>query len=233
MKLTFFLFFAIFNLSFSYVNIHPTFFDKRIDMNGSYQEFTLFNQSNDTVLYRIYVEPHSKVSNKDMSSWINFYPRSLTLKPGESGKIQVDIASKKKIEAGEYSAILGIRELPVYEKVISENGAGLSILTDLKLVLNGYAGDINPKLQFSNLNVDIKKNSISLKGAVQNIGKRRGKYELYLGEYFLGNLRIHSNEKLNLDTLDFKYSGEIEKAPKKELIIIDYIDKKPVGKIKL
>ncbi|MGL5349687.1 MAG: hypothetical protein ACRDA0_03865 [Cetobacterium sp.] len=233
MKNIFFLFFAIFNLTFSYVNIHPTFFDKRIDFNGSYQEYTLFNQSSNTVLYRIYVEPHSKGSNKDMSDWVNFYPRSLTLKPGESGKIQVDIASKKKLEAGEYSAVLGIRELPIYEKVVSEKGAGLSILTDLKLVLNGYAGDINPNLQFSNLNVDINKNTITLNGSVKNIGKRRGKYELYLDEYFLGNLRIHSNEKLDLNALDFKYSGEIKNKLKKELLIIDYIDKKPIGKIKL
>ncbi|MGL5935501.1 MAG: hypothetical protein ACRCZI_07750 [Cetobacterium sp.] len=233
MKLIFFLFFATFNLTFSYVNIHPTFFDKRIDFNGSYKEFTLFNQSNNTVLYRIYTEPHLGSTNKDMSSWVNFYPRSLTLKPGESGKIQVEIASKKKLENGEYSAVLGIRELPVYEKVISEKGAGLSILTDLKLVLNGYAGDINPKLQLSNLNLDITKTSIALAGEVKNIGKRRGKYELYIGEYFLGNLRIHSNEKLNLSNLDFKYSGEIKNNFKKELIIIDYTDKKQVGKIKL
>ncbi|MGL5314619.1 MAG: hypothetical protein ACRC92_15315, partial [Peptostreptococcaceae bacterium] len=108
-----------------------------------------------------------------------------------------------------------------------------SILTDLKLVLNGYAGDINPNLQFSNLNVDINKNTITLNGSVKNIGKRRGKYELYLDEYFLGNLRIHSNEKLDLNALDFKYSGEIKNKLKKELLIIDYIDKKPIGKIKL
>ncbi|MGL4652738.1 hypothetical protein [Cetobacterium sp.] len=233
MKFIFFLFFGIFNLTFSYINIHPTFFDKRIDLNGSYQEFTLFNQSKDTVLYRIYTEPHSKETSKDMSAWINFYPRSLTLRPGESGKIQIDIASKKKIPVGEYSAVLGIRELPIYEKVISEKEVGLSILTDLKLVLNGYAGDINPKLQFSNLSIDTTKDSISLKGVVQNIGKRRGKYELYLGDYFLGNLRIYSNEKLDLGTLDFKYSGEIKNNLKKELIIVDYLDKKPVGKIKL
>ncbi|MGL5613148.1 hypothetical protein, partial [Cetobacterium sp.] len=88
-----FLFFIIFKLSLSYINIHPTFFDKPIDFGGSYQEFTLFNQSSDTVLYRIYCESYKDSSNKDMSKWVNFYPRSITLAPGESGKIQVSIAS--------------------------------------------------------------------------------------------------------------------------------------------
>ena len=113
-----FLFFVIFKLSLSYINIHPTFFDKSIDFEGSYQEFTLFNQSNDTVLYRIYCEPYKDSTNKDMSKWVNFYPRSITLAPGESGKIQVSVASNSKIEWGEYSAVLGVRELPLYEKVI-------------------------------------------------------------------------------------------------------------------
>ncbi|MGL5413220.1 hypothetical protein [Cetobacterium sp.] len=58
-----FLFFIIFKLSLSYINIHPTFFDKPIDFGGSYQEFTLFN---DTVLYRIYCESYKDSSNKDM-----------------------------------------------------------------------------------------------------------------------------------------------------------------------
>lgn len=228
-----FLFFVIFKLSLSYINIHPTFFDKSIDFEGSYQEFTLFNQSNDTVLYRIYCEPYKDSTNKDMSKWVNFYPRSITLAPGESGKIQVSVASNSKIEWGEYSAVLGVRELPLYEKVIKENSSGLGILTDLKLVINGYAGNISPKLAFSNLNLEINPNKISLNGIVQNLGERRGKFELYIDDYFLGNLRIHSKESLNLKDLKFIYNGNHKLKSKKNLIIIDYITKKTVGKIKL
>lgn len=228
-----FLFFVIFKLSLSYINIHPTFFDKSIDFEGSYQEFTLFNQSNDTVLYRIYCEPYKDSTNKDMSKWVNFYPRSITLAPGESGKIQVSVASNSKIEWGEYSAVLGVRELPLYEKVIKENSSGLGILTDLKLVINGYAGNISPKLAFSNLNLEINPNKISLNGVVQNLGERRGKFELYIDDYFLGNLRIHSKESLDLKDLQFTYSGSHKLKSKKNLIIVDYITKKTVGKIKL
>ena len=232
MKLLF-LFFIIFKLSLSYINIHPTFFDKPIDFEGSYQEFTLFNQSSDTVLYRIYCEPYKDSSNNDMSKWVNFYPRSITLAPGESGKIQVSIASNSKIETGEYSAVLGIRELPLYEKVIKETLSSIGILTDLKLVINGYAGNISPKLTFSNLNLEISSNKISLNGVVENRGERRGKFELYIDDYFLGNLRIHSKESLNLKNLDFIYTGNHKLKSKKTLIIVDYITKKTVGKIKI
>lgn len=228
-----FLFFIIFKISLSYINIHPTFFDKPIDFGGSYQEFTLFNQSKDTVLYRIYCEPYEKDSNRDMSQWVNFYPRSITLAPGESGKIQVSIASNSKIETGEYSTILGIRELPLYEKVVAENSTGIGILTDLKLVINGYAGNISPKLIFSNLNLEVNPNKITLKGNVENRGERRGKFELYVDDYFLGNLRIHSKESLDLKDLEFNFVGNHKLKSKKNLIIIDYITKKTVGIIKL
>lgn len=227
------LFFVVFNFSFGYVNIHPTFFDKPIDFNGSYQEFTLFNQSSEKVLYRIYCESYKVKGEKDMSKWVTFYPRSLTLEPGESGKIQVSIASNSKIESGEYSAVLGIRELPLYEKIISEKSSGLGILTDLKLVLNGYAGNISPKLLFSNLNLDLKPEKISLNGVVKNSGKRRGKFELYVDDYFLGNLRIHQSETLDLNSLDFSYLGKYNLNSKKNLIIVDYVTKQIVGKIKL
>lgn len=232
MKLLF-LFFIIFKLSLSYINIHPTFFDKPIDFGGSYQEFTLFNQSSDTVLYRIYCEPYKDSSNKDMSKWVNFYPRSITLAPGENGKIQVSIASNSKIEIGEYSAVLGIRELPLYEKVIKKNLSSIGILTDLKLVINGYAGNISPKLAFSNLSLETTSDKISLNGVVENRGERRGKFELYIDDYFLGNLRIHSKESLNLKDLEFTYTGIYKLKSKKNLIIVDYITKKTVGKIKL
>lgn len=228
MKNIFFLFFALFNLTFSYININPTFFDKRIDYDGSYQEYTLFNPSKNKVTYRIYTEAYTKGETLDMSKWVQFYPRSLTLNPGESGKIQVKVASNSKIKSGEYSAVLGVRELPLYEKIRDEKSSGIGILTDLKLVLNGYAGDVNPKLKFSNLSANIEKNLISISGLVKNVGERRGKFELYLDEYFLGNLRIYSKEEIDLKSAGFEFKGKLKKNPKSSLIIRDYISKEVV-----
>ncbi|MGL4868235.1 MAG: hypothetical protein ACRC4S_06260 [Cetobacterium sp.] len=232
MKFIFFVFFVLFNSAFSYININPTYFDKRIDYDGSYEEFTLFNPSKETVTYRIYTEPYSKREGLDMSKWVEFYPRSMTLKPGENGKIQVNIASRTKLKQGEYSAVLGVRELPLYKKVREEKSSGIGILTDLKLVLNGYAGDISPKLNFKNLDAVLKNNKISISGIVQNIGKRRGKFELYYDEYFLGNLRIHANEKIDLKKANFLYDGSLKKKPKNLLVVRDYKTKEVVMSVK-
>ncbi|MGL5377933.1 MAG: hypothetical protein ACRDAT_06560 [Cetobacterium sp.] len=227
-----FLFFALFNFAFSYININPTYFDKRIDYDGNYEEFTLFNPSKETITYRIYTEPYSKGENQDMSKWVEFYPRSITLKSGEQGKIQVSIASRTKLKSGEYSAVLGIRELPLYKKVKNEKSSGVGIFTDLKLVLNGYAGDIAPKLKFKNIDTELKDNNISISGTVQNVGKRRGKFELYLDEYFLGNLRIHSDEKIDLRESNFSFNGDLKKTPKKNLVVRDYKTKEVVMSVK-
>ena len=226
------LFLFLFKLSFSYINIHPLFFDKPIDHNGSYQEFTLFNQSSDPILYRIYVEENPKNKEMSMHKWVNFYPRSLTLKPGEIGKIQMSIASHSKLPKGEYSTIFGIREIPIFQKEKTEN-SNLSVYTDLKMVLNGYAGNIQPNLNFKNLKVLEKNKKIILQGQVHNIGERRGKFELYIDNNFLGNLRIHSNESLNLDNLNFYCNRELITKKPKYLIINDYITKKQIKKIKI
>ncbi|MGL6114497.1 MAG: hypothetical protein ACRC1R_05605 [Cetobacterium sp.] len=211
-------FLCIFNLTFSYINIHPTSFDKRIDFQGSFQEYTLENNSSNPLMYRIYLEEHrdKKLSMKD---YIDYYPKSLTLKPGESGTIKVHISSNCQIPKGEYFAILGIRELPVFlEK--SQDKSNIKILTDLKLSLMGYGGDIYSDLKFKNLKLINKNQKIILGGSIENIGEKRGKYEIYLNDHFLGNLRILSKETLNLENLDFSSNEKI--LSKNKIKFLDY-----------
>lgn len=227
-----YLFFLVFKLTFSYINIHPTTFDKPIDNEGSYQEFTLFNQSNDSILYRIYSEEDSDPQIKSMVNWMNFYPKTLTLKPGEMGKIQLSIASHSKLKEGEYAGILGIREIPIYKEIQKNTGTNIKTYTDLKIVLMGYAGDIAPKLKFTDLKI-LETNYIKLCGFIENIGEKRGKFEFYLGNNFLGNLRIMSNEKINLNHFDFSFKKKDKYNISNILIIKDYESKKIIKKIKI
>ncbi|MEG0135016.1 MAG: hypothetical protein RSC71_03835 [Cetobacterium sp.] len=226
------IFLVLFKVTFSYINIHPTYFDKRIDEDGSYQEYTLYNKKNEPVMYKIYTE-EDKMNPDEMYKWIEFYPRSIILKPGETGKIQVHIKSPSNVKSGEYFAVLGIKELPVFEKVAKEVGAGVSIFTNFRLIISGYVGNINPKLKFKNLSLKNLEDDISIAGEVSNLGKRKGKFELYLDEYYLGNLKVLSNENLNLDKLGFIYSKDKTFKIPKNLILKDYETKKEVGRIKL
>lgn len=228
-----FIFFLIFKITLSYINIYPTNFDKKIDYDGSYQEFILFNQSNNSVLYRIYLEEDVKNINSSMVSWMNFYPRSLTLKPGESGKIQLSIASYKKLKEKEYFGILGIREIPIYKESKRNNQSNISIFTDLKLVLTGFGGDIFPILKTENIKIYKNKNTFKIYGFVKNIGKRRGRFKLYLGDIFLGNLLILPKEKLKLEDFNFSFNLKKKKDISNILIFKDYKSKKIVKKVKI
>ena len=228
MKL-FLIFFLIHQSLFAYINIHPTTFDKRIDFEGSYEEYTLVNTSNNPIMYRIYTEK-DKNSNLNMESFMEYYPRSLVLKPGEMGKIQLSISSNSKIPEGEYSGILGIRELPVFNENNNKT-SGVQILTDLKLTLMGYAGDISPKLIFKNLKITNKKNKNILNGLIKNSGKLRGKYEIYINEHFLGYLRILPGEELDFYKMDF--SGEFKLEKNNKLKILNYTTKELIYEIKI
>lgn len=235
MKVTIIFLFLLSQIVFGYINIHPTTFDKRIDRGGSYQEFTLHNSKSEPIMYRIYSETDGE--NSLMADGMEIYPRSLILKPGETRKIQLHIAVDEKLPPGEYSAILGVRELPVYEKAKNGN-VGVTILTDFRLVLNGYAGDIAPILKTENLKlIDEKdsesRDSLKLIGKIENIGKLRGRFEVFASSNFLGNLRIMAGEKLDFKDFDFSVRKDENFKKPEEIIIKDYESKKEVMKVKI
>lgn len=82
-KIILIIYLIIINFSYGYMNIYPLNFDKRIDGIGEVQEYTLTNITNEVKRYRVNIE---KVEENDMSEWIEFYPKSLTLNPGEEKK---------------------------------------------------------------------------------------------------------------------------------------------------
>ncbi len=103
--------------AFSYMNVDPVIFDKRIDNGGATQEYHITNVTNSPIGYRVYTEKIPEAKN-DMTSWIEYYPRELKLSPGETGKIKVLIEAPDKVKKGEYISTLGIKEvnIPTSEK---------------------------------------------------------------------------------------------------------------------
>lgn len=216
------LFLLSLQITYAYINIYPLSFDKKIDDEGSYQEYSLFNQTNKPIFYRVYVEKPSNSKDRDMSKWINYFPHSLTLKPGEEGIIKINIASYEALPEGEYSAILGIREIPVYEEEIKKEKSSITVYTDFKLVLNGYAGNIFPKLEIKNIGIEENSDRVTLKGTITNIGKRQGRYKIYLDEYFLGNLRLNKGDSLEFKENEFYYLKDKNYKRPKKLVIKDF-----------
>lgn len=190
--------------SFSYMNVDPVIFDKRIDNGGSSQEYHITNVTNTPVGYRIYTEKIPETKN-DMTSWIEYYPRELKLSPGETGKIKVLIEAPDKTKEGEYISTLGIKEvnIPTSEK----KNSTVQIYTNLKIEIAGFVGDLKPELELKNLNLD----GNNLKLEIKNIGNIRTKVEVYLSDLkgdnkvFIDNARLlQGNSKMITKKLELK-----------------------------
>jgi hypothetical protein len=200
------IFFILTFKTFAYMQVAPVIFDKRIDKEGAAQEFYITNPTAKEVGYRLYKEKSD--NGLDMTPYMEFYPKSLKLKPGQSEKVRVYIEAPKEAKQGEYTAIMGIKEINI--PGIEKKGNGSVIIyTDLKLELAGYVGDLKPKLQIDDL--ELKNNELSFK--ISNIGEIRTKVEAYLESdnlkeaKYLDSFRLLKgykntfNQKLDIDNL--------------------------------
>lgn len=201
------------NLTYSYININPVHFDKVITGKGDGQEYTLYNGTSLPVRYTVYLDKPER--EKTMEEWIEYYPKSITLQPGSEGKVRIYIKTPEKIEAGEYRAILGFREMAVpTEEAMRKGESTVKLLTNLRMEITGFAGDISPQLEFSGTSILKRESSIEFLGEIKNTGKRRGKYELYLTnsknreKYFLGDMNILSGEKVDFSQFNQEIKNE-------------------------
>ena len=114
MKKILILLIIISNIAFSYINIYPTKFEKDIS-NGAEENFKLYNRSEDTVKYRIYLDDFTNKEN-DMSKWIELYPSSISLAPLEEKEIRLLVNKPLGAKPGKYGARLIIKEVRVPSK---------------------------------------------------------------------------------------------------------------------
>lgn len=136
-KLYIFLILLLSQVSYSYINIYPTGFDKDIT-NGATESFKLYNRTNEEVKYRIYIEKN--VEENSMADWIEIYPQSISLKPLEEKELRILVAPPKKTKNGVYKARLVVKEVEVPSK---NKRKKVKIMTIFKLNMKGYIGEIN------------------------------------------------------------------------------------------
>lgn len=136
-KLYIFLILLLSQVSYSYINIYPTGFDKDIT-NGATESFKLYNRTNEEVKYRIYIEKN--VEENSMADWIEIYPQSISLKPLEEKELRILVAPPKNTKNGVYKARLVVKEVEVPSKNKREKA---KIMTIFKLNMKGYIGEIN------------------------------------------------------------------------------------------
>ncbi len=134
MKILILVFVIFSNISYSYINIYPTKFEKDIT-NGANESFKLYNRSGKTIKYRVYFEKSEK---NDMSQWGEIYPNSIALNPLEEKEIRVSIKPPKFASKGVYKAKMIVKEVGVPKK---ERDKKVNFFTLFKLNMTGYIGE--------------------------------------------------------------------------------------------
>lgn len=119
------------NLAYGYINIYPIKFKKDIT-NGEKESFRLYNRTEKSVKYRIYIEKGEK---NDMKDWIEIYPKSIILNPLEEKEIRLSVTPSISAPDGEYKAKLIIKEIHLPGVKSSKK---VDFLTLLKLNMTGY-----------------------------------------------------------------------------------------------
>lgn len=118
--------------SFAYINLYPTKFEKNIT-NGAYEEFVLYNRTTQPKKYRLFIEDIG--DKKDMSKWIQLYPKSILLKPLEEKSVKLYVKAPKNTTKGVYSSNLVIKEIAIPNLNNKKNKT--NVLTMVKLKLKG------------------------------------------------------------------------------------------------
>ncbi|MGL6118922.1 MAG: hypothetical protein ACRC0V_00290 [Fusobacteriaceae bacterium] len=190
------IFLIIFSTTLSF-HIAPTFFEKRIDAGGGYQEFTFYNNSTKTQRFKVAALPGTGKYDGDMDKWVEFSPKIITIKPKSQNILKVYVKAPKNLEEGEYSTFLNFKSVPLPD-LNRDDGKSVAAAASIGLNVNveviGYVGDLKPKLQITNLNVTENKDGkavVSFK--VKNNTPKRGVW--YNIDVMRGNESSESTEK--------------------------------------
>lgn len=187
-------FLLIISSTFSF-HITPTFFEKRIDGPGGYQEFILKNTSTETLRYKIAFLPGlGKFGHMD--KWVEYNPKIITIKPQSQSILKVYVKAPKGTPEGEYSTLLNARTIPVpkLEKQPNEVAAAARLGLNISVEIVGHVGDLVANLDVTNLKVSEDGNGKAIVTFdIKNNTPKRGVY--YSVEILESNQNFETVEK--------------------------------------
>lgn len=225
-------------LSFSYINISPTTLDKNIQL-GAYEEFTFTNNTTIPMRYRITPMAMKNANVKDMSEWIEVYPKVVTVYPDDSQTFKLYVEAPKNSETGDYGAFLNIKQVsaPKLEGETKDHNitAGMMVMVNVDMGIYGYIGDKNPELETTEPKVVKNKKEQKLQLEVKNKTNRLVKMKVEVKTdknyfYQVGNTRAFKGQTIVFDhpIKDMK----LDENPK-EILITDVETKKVIKKLKI
>lgn len=176
-----FAFIFVINVVPSYaLKFYPLNYDKRIDLDGGYGEFTLVNTSKEPIRYKLEATNTKKIT--DISKLVTIYPKVLTIEPLEEKSFKVYVKEDSKLKDGEYSFNLEIKPLKspnLKELKRGTTSQSFEIKQALKLEMFAHVGDLTKPFELSKEKFYEKDGKKKFRSNVKN-STGRG-YELAVG----------------------------------------------------
>lgn len=161
-------------ISFGF-HISPDGFGKRIDNDEGFQEYTFKNMTGKTIRYKFAVLP-GKNPEKSMDKWIEFEPKYMTIKEGESKKLKLYAKSPEGAKEGDYNFYLAVNSVTV-PGVLDEKKesvvAGTTVGINMNIEMLGWVGDLPAKLKLEKYEIYEKDGKVMFKGFVNNHTEKR------------------------------------------------------------
>ena len=192
--------------SYGYINISPTSLDKNIG-EGAYEEFTLYNNTKFPIRYKVTAFEMKEGVVKDMSKWMEIYPKVLTVEPLGEKSFKLYIKSPQNAANGDYGAFLNIRQVSV-PKLKSDDktniSSGLTVMTNLNMGLYGYVGNETPDIEIENLKIVTRENKNYLSLDLENRTDRLVRLQVEVedekkGIYPVGEFRVLKEQTALID----------------------------------
>lgn len=197
---------------------------------------SISNRSNEAQRLRIEAQPFvytrdaglqtlTEKTPNDLTPYLQFSPRELTIQPGQTRKIRVIGRLAPNLPNGEYRAVIFNEGLISRE---GENNSQVNILSRVGVTFYVTKGNVSPRIEVSNANFNKKANQINL--LVRNTGKastvtktswtlrRDGKVitfgrdkEATINAETERNIELHNlgNKESNLKPGNYELSGEL------------------------
>jgi len=183
-------FYAVFSLNSLGVEISPLTFRFSLERRVT-QELNVINGGDEAVRYRVnIVRPENQNDPSHyMGDWVRYYPKILSVPPKSSRVVRFRVNAPAGLKDGEYRAYLALEEVPKKDEEIKrmseeankdeeeetsdeEMGIFLHTRMGFRMALYGEIGEINPKVQFQNINLTKTddKEKLQISGKILNQG---------------------------------------------------------------
>ena len=103
----------------------------------------------------------------------------------------------------------------ISEKEIKSKSSTLKVLTNLKMEIVGYVGELKSNLTLKDLVVKKEDKKLEFSGKIKNMGDRRGTFSFHLSDsrsknsFLLGNKRVLINEEIDLKEFNQEIKDDV------------------------